>query len=606
MRFSKLAIKNFRNFAHLDIPLNDHIVIVGENKVGKSNLIYALRLLLDPTLPDSARRLRDEDFWDGLARPLAKEDYIEISLELTDFENNPNQLTLLSDYCISHSPMVAKLTYIYQPRPQLDDEPTSEADYEFLIYGGDNPSNKVGFEIRNRLPLDVMHALRDAESDLAKWARSPLKPLLDQAAMEISREQLTAIADEISEANARVVETTEIKNLADGITSRLVSMVGSTHALETAIGFAPTNPEKLIRSLRLFIDGRERGIEQASLGSSNLLYLALKTLHLEQLIGQKSRDHTFLSIEEPEAHLHPHVQRLVYRHYLRPPEETPSEEEIQDKKHKTETTVILTTHSPHIVSVTPLRAFISLRSTKKGASYETIAASTANLDLSEPDIADLERYLDVTRGEMLFARGVLLVEGEAEKYLIPVLSKLLRYDLDELGISVCSVSGTNFLPYVKLLGDDGLKIPYAVITDYDPKPENKSLGIERVRTLLEDCDKEYTYVDSDKDVVIESGEEFGFFLNEYTFEIDLFRAGRHISMCETLIELTDNGAIKKRATGWKEDPLTLDPIQFLKDIKPISKGRYAQRLATNLQENKKCPAYIKKAIEYVVSLCHPA
>jgi putative ATP-dependent endonuclease of OLD family len=73
MRISRIQIENFRNFHHLDVSLGDPCVIVGENKIGKSNFLFALRLLLDPSLPDSARQLRDEDFWDGLPRPLTRE-----------------------------------------------------------------------------------------------------------------------------------------------------------------------------------------------------------------------------------------------------------------------------------------------------------------------------------------------------------------------------------------------------------------------------------------------------------------------------------------------------------------------------------------------------
>jgi putative ATP-dependent endonuclease of OLD family len=70
MRITRITITNFRNFEALDVRLADHSVIVGANAVGKSNLLYALRLVLDPSLPDTARHLRTEDFWDGIPRPI--------------------------------------------------------------------------------------------------------------------------------------------------------------------------------------------------------------------------------------------------------------------------------------------------------------------------------------------------------------------------------------------------------------------------------------------------------------------------------------------------------------------------------------------------------
>jgi putative ATP-dependent endonuclease of OLD family len=105
MRLSRLNIVNFRNFQSIDIRLSVHVNFVDENKVGKSNLIHAIRLVLDPSLSDSVRQLRLEDFWDGLDRPLSNDDRIEISVELTDFKDDPKQLALLCEHIVSHEPM---------------------------------------------------------------------------------------------------------------------------------------------------------------------------------------------------------------------------------------------------------------------------------------------------------------------------------------------------------------------------------------------------------------------------------------------------------------------------------------------------------------------
>ena len=73
MRISRVQITNFRNFKSLDVALSEHAVIVGENKIGKSNFIYALRLLLDPMHGDGIvpqRLLRKTFGIAGLLRPL--------------------------------------------------------------------------------------------------------------------------------------------------------------------------------------------------------------------------------------------------------------------------------------------------------------------------------------------------------------------------------------------------------------------------------------------------------------------------------------------------------------------------------------------------------
>jgi putative ATP-dependent endonuclease of OLD family len=94
MWLSRVTIKNFRNFKSLDVKLEEHAVVLGENKVGKTNLRFALRLILDPSLPDSMRRLRLDDFWDGLPRPLTGEDVIEISVDFRGFENSEKLLAV--------------------------------------------------------------------------------------------------------------------------------------------------------------------------------------------------------------------------------------------------------------------------------------------------------------------------------------------------------------------------------------------------------------------------------------------------------------------------------------------------------------------------------
>jgi len=75
MNISRVKIKNFRNFESLDLALGEHAVIVGENKIGKSNFLYALRLVPDPSLPDAARKPRKEEFWGGLRCPLAADSH---------------------------------------------------------------------------------------------------------------------------------------------------------------------------------------------------------------------------------------------------------------------------------------------------------------------------------------------------------------------------------------------------------------------------------------------------------------------------------------------------------------------------------------------------
>lgn len=608
MRLSRIVIKNFRNFKLLDVRLGEHAVVLGENKVGKTNLLFALRLILDPSLPDSLRKLRLDDFWDGLVRPLKAEDVIEVSVEFRDFDDDENLLAVLADHLVRPDPMVARITYRYQPVPGIESAPRSEADYEFILFGGDRPDNAVAYDLRRWMPLDLFPALRDAESDLARWARSPLRPLLDRAAKTVDVKALSTIAGEVHKTTSKIAALPELAGVVDQVNNQLTAMVGDKHAVETALGFAPTEPDRLLRALQMMIDGGKRGVAEASLGSANVLYLALKHLEHQYLVDEGERQHTFLAIEEPEAHLHPHLQRLIYRNYLQTRDDAQAGPGPRS--------IFLTTHSPNVASVAPLANVVVLR--QVAGEGHTVGRSLKGIKLDATDREDLERYIDVTRGELFFSKGVILVEGDAEKFLLPTLAKLYdeTLDFDAMGITVCSIAGTNFAPYVKLLGPKGLDIPFVVLTDFDPKKEEvsqedadpddggvtDSYGKNRVvNQIMEHILDEDVWEKSDFAQVMVLAPKHGVFLNEFTFEIDVFRAGAEDHFLTAIKDLTTNKKMHARFARLATDPDSLDPSQFLKDIDSIGKGRVAQRLASVLIKEgvDVCPEYIESALDYL-------
>ncbi|MEJ6007756.1 AAA family ATPase [Paucibacter sp. AS339] len=608
MRLSRIIVKNFRNFKSLDVALGQHAVMLGENKVGKTNLLFALRLILDPSVPDAARRLRLDDFWDGLPRPLKTEDVIEVSIELSDFESQEELLAVLADHLVQPDPMVARITYRYQPVAGLERAPRSEADYEFILFGGERPDNTIGYDVRRWMPMDLFPALRDAESDLARWTRSPLRPLLDRAAKTVDEDALSEIAGEAHATTSKIAALPELAEVVAQVNGQLKLMVGPQHAIETALGFSPTDPERMLRALQMMIDGGKRGVAEASLGSANVLYLALKHLELQFLVDEGERQHTFLAIEEPEAHLHPHLQRLIYRNYLKVRDEANDDTEARS--------ILLTTHSPNVASVARLSDIVVLRHV--AGEGHTVARSLKRIRLADADREDLERYLDVTRGELFFSKGVILVEGDAERFLLPTLANLYdkTIDLDALGISVCAIAGTNFAPYVKLLGPKGLGIPFVVLTDYDPKgaevsqedDDPESVGVDDsygknrvVNQIMKHLLPKELRDKSSFEEILALAPAHGIFLNNFTFEIDLFKAGSENQFSKAIKTLTTNKAMHKRFAALAADPATLKSKPFLKDIDSIGKGRVAQRLAATLVADKidVCPPYIRSALKYL-------
>lgn len=592
LHFSRIEITNFRNFRHLVIDrFPSPAVIVGENGVGKSNLLDALRLVLDPALPDSRRLLRAEDIWDGFPGGLAAGVEVTVVVELQGYDDDEDAKGVLGGCTVTRSPYTARLTYKFAPRgqwnpkqqgdPPGDVEPLTTQDYDFVVFGGFDEAEDVR-SIRRDVAIRILPALRDAESDLQSWRRNPLRELLEHLPLDPANLETTAEA--VALAVDQLTADRSVDTLQTDLGNRLDDMLGPRLSVEPTLGFASSQPDELVRAVRLFVDAeRRRAVSESSLGSANIIYLALL---LEVLRRQRIDDQfiaTLVAVEEPEAHLHVALQRKLFHYLLR-----------------SEPSLVLTTHSPHIAAVTPIKSFVVLRTTIDGS----VGATTADLRLPPQQAEDIERYIDVSRAEILFASAVILVEGLAELYVLPSLASAAGFDLDGYGIIVASAHGTDFRPFHELLGDRGLSTPHFIVTDGDAAPNKRGrveAGLKRAATLIpaahrESLKEEIAALPDQADAdyvgqrrsICEKLQQFGIFVGAQTLEADLCPVFPN-EMEEAFNELTTsaparedvrNGIVNETAS-----PIDADVrAAMLSRFSARGKGRYAQRLASHLEK----------------------
>lgn len=645
---SRVIIKNYRNFKYTDINLNNKQVIIGENNVGKTNFLRAIQLVLDPSFSDDDRTLNESDFWNGEKNPIENKEVIEIKIYINNFKQNRNILAMLDSATIIDENGKERLLITYRYAP-IEME-NGKIEYSYIIFKGNDESKRFTYEDRKYLNIKVIKALRDVETEMKNSRISPINRLLKE--YEISKDELEKISEKYKETGMDVLALDELNDLSNNINKRFSSVLGNS-LFNISLKPMEIEPSKILSSLKLLVNSRN--ISDISLGINNILYISLilqllQDKHIPTYVSKDKYDEllknennkilktaynstdksnyflknnlsedelkqlnefmqinndinqgiTILAIEEPEAHLHPIFQRLIYKDVIR----------------NNNNSVLLTTHSTHITSIAPVNSIVHMQNSSNNG---TIVKTTSNLDL-EDDLEDIERYLDVKRGEIYLGKGVILVEGIAEEYLVPKFAELLNMSLDEKGIIICNINSTNFKPYVKLL--ESLDIPYAIITDGDFYYKNDS-GEKKFHLLQEDvnseCEKGYDGFERMKKLIIDlklidgnfpneieeqekKFKELGIFIGYSTLEIEIMQKAKEnnkiATICEVFNSLTSGGELQK--TNFKNE---LDDKKYMKCLNKIEnngigKGRFAQRLScASILEY--IPEYIADAIKYI-------
>lgn len=499
MYLSKLTLKNFRQFSEedpLEVDFQPGVVaLAGPNDSGKTAIIDGIRYLLR-TRDQDYQLFQDDDYYISPNNEQANYFTISVIFEDLSCEDRARYLEYLTYPIDSSGTRKTDEDVILQLTLRVEKKKNGNRFWnDAKLYCGSEAlvGKIVDSETRNLLACTYLRPLRDAEHEMSSGRNSRLSQVLKQFPSindgeKIINSYIPTSDNELRELSLSglsdllkilINDNNSIKEATDELNQKhLTNLILRNESITGEFTFTTgaTDDAKLqqvLEQLDLTLKGSEGQSDRGrfGLGSNNLLFIACELL----LIAKGDIGFPLLLVEEPEAHLHPQRQLQLLEYLLEQAEGT---SKIQ---------VIISTHSPILTSKVKVENIILVN---HGKAHSLAKGKT---QLSNNDYSFLSRFLDVTKSNLFFAENLIIVEGDAEELLIPVIAKLIGYDLTKHGISIINVGGVGLRRYSRIFQrkDENAQpvgIRVSNITDRDLIPEAALpiLGYEHPKSEEED------------------------------------------------------------------------------------------------------------------------
>ena len=438
MYLSNIKLWNFRKYGsdtfdinkpNLDLNFTKGLnVLIGENDSGKTAIIDAIKIVLK-THSYEYIKIEADDFYNN-------SDRLRIELKFKGLLNEEaKNFTEWLTWEGEGEESTPILIVFYDVRRK---------DYKILPSevraGADTEGNRLTAEAKEFLKITYLRPLRDAESGLVPKRNSRLSQiLLGDDIFKVDNHFLVSKFRDINDELKKYFNEGDGSPIKENINKYIKGFYGQEK--EVIFDTASNDIKSILEKLSLLLSGEDN----VGLGTLNRIFMATELLHLDK----ENREGLRLGlIEELEAHLHPQAQMQVI--------------ETLQKQNKVQ--LIITTHSPNLASKIKLENLIICNGNNAfpmGKDYT---------ELNEDSYVFLEKFLDVTKSNLFFAKGVILVEGWAEEILIPSLAKAIGIDLTAKGVSVVNIGNVGFDHYSKIFLRKNvpfMDIPVAVVTDCD-------------------------------------------------------------------------------------------------------------------------------------------
>ena len=437
MKLSKMYIKNYRNFVDETIKLNKETVVIGPNDVGKTNLLMAIRLMLDKSLSYLDLEPQEKDF-----NIFTDFDEIIITLEFSDINEETDSYIYAT---LGHYIEDGNLYIMYKGYKDRDEK------FEYFISARNEEVSFIKIPSRNTYINYINCVYLDSTRQLKQFLKKSKTNMIKSYKSNRTKDEISSdenlidiIGRQVSELNNNIENVSYINKSTSFIKEELQSMSSHNDNLEIKLS-SYNDTDDIMDNVELIsqIDGKNVNI--GGDGRSNQIYMSMWIREMNEKYDEKKQFVVFL-LEEPESHLHFPLQSMTIRQIIK----------------KINSQFIVTSHSPKIVMEFNPYSIVRLYFDKNKKTL--IANEGCSQELEDCMVEFGYRYNLIT-GSMFYSSGVFLVEGTSELLLFKYILTQLGIDIEKYNLMVISVEGVGFKPYIKLLNK--LSIPYAIRTDND-------------------------------------------------------------------------------------------------------------------------------------------
>ena len=457
MKLSRVKIKNYRNFFDEDISLNNETIIIGPNDVGKTNLLMAIRILLDKSLSYLDLEPEERDF-----NIFSDEEEITIILEFSEISENSESFIYAS---LGQDIEDSKMYLMYKGYKN------SEEKFKFFMSAKEDeesfheiPGRNKYISLINCVYLDSTRQLKSFLKKSKTNIINSYKKKRDSKEIDDDNNLILEIDKQVNYLNQKVENVSYISKSTEFIKSELSEM--SSHNDNLDIKFSSYNDtNEIMDNVELITQVDGKNVNIGGDGRSNQIYMSMWIKEKNEKYDD-SKQFVIFILEEPESHLHFPLQSMTIRQLLK----------------KINSQLIVTSHSPQVVLEFNPFSIVKLSYNKD---KKTIVSNNGCSKELEDDVIKFGYRYNLITGSMFFSSGVFLVEGVSELLIYKYISSKLDINLEKYNIMIVPVDGIGFKPYAKLL--DRLSIPYAVRTDNDIviNSKNKKFYYSGINRLID-------------------------------------------------------------------------------------------------------------------------